>query len=183
MRKILVLIFGLLLGITCINAQQSGIMERFNPVWEVCTRGVIAYATDKGTADACRKAADIADEFPPNQRSQERRRVYVYAATAFGNVKDFQAGLHYAEKAVELVKLGYDNDSGNESAYSMRGQLRSLLGDLKGGDEDMSIAENFCRKGHLSWNLKRDLQFHAGLLNRMGRPKEAQEKLDEAEKL
>jgi len=47
----------------------------------------------------------------------------------------------------------------------------------------MSIAEDFGRKGSAPGVLKRDLQFHAELLNRMNRPKEAQAKLDEAAKL
>jgi hypothetical protein len=54
---------------------------------------------------------------------------------------------------------------------------------MKGGDEDMSIAEDFGRKRSTPCVLKRDLQFHAELLNRMNRPKEAQAKLDEAAKL
>jgi len=76
-----------------------------------------------------------------------------------------------------VVKLGHDGNSGGEAAYSIR------AGDMKGGDEDMSIAEDFGRKGSSPAVLKRDLQFHADLLNRMNRPKEAQAKLDEAAKL
>jgi hypothetical protein len=72
---------------------------------------------------------------------------------------------------------------GAEAAYSVRGQLRAYSGDLKGGDEDMSVAENFGRKGSSPGVLKRDLQFHADLLNRLNRPEEAQAKLDEAAKL
>jgi hypothetical protein len=49
--------------------------------------------------------------------------------------------------------------------------------------KDMSLAEDFCRRGKLSGALKRDLQFHAELLKRMNRPQEAQAKLDEAAKL
>ena len=47
----------------------------------------------------------------------------------------------------------------------------------------MSVAENFGRKGSSLGVLKRDLQFHADLLNRLNRPEEAQAKLDEAAKL
>jgi hypothetical protein len=55
------------------------------------------------------------------------------------------------------------------------GFYEQVTGDMKGGDEDMSIAENFGRKGSAPGVLKRDLQFHADL-NRMNRPKEAQAK-------
>ena len=46
----------------------------------------------------------------------------------------------------------------------------------------MAMAETFGRRMPNSSLLKRDLQFHAELLNRMNRPKEAQAKLDEAAK-
>jgi protein TonB len=162
---------------------DAEIANRFDPVWEICTRGVIAHTTDIATAEACKNAASIADEFTLDSRAVERRRAYVYAATAFANVHDLETALRYAERAVEVLKLGHDDNSGSESAYSIRGQLRAFSGDLKGGDEDMSIAEDFCRKGQISWALKRDLQFHAELLNRMNRTREAQAKLDEAAKL
>lgn len=156
---------------------------RFDIPWETCTRGVIAHATDISTANACKEAATIAAEFPPDRRFVERRRAYVYAATAYGNIHDLQTALHYADKAVEVTKLGHDDDSGNEAAYSLRGQIRAFSGDMTGGDKDMSLAEDFCRRGKLSGALKRDLQFHAELLKRMNRPQEAQAKLDEAAKL
>ena len=107
----------------------------------------------------------------------------MYTATAFANVRDLQTALTYAVKAVDVVKLGHDGNSGEEAAYSVRGQLRAYSGDMKGGDEDMSIAEDFGRKGSNPGVLKRDLQFHAELQNRVNRPKEAQAKLEEAAKL
>jgi TonB family protein len=162
---------------------DAEIATRFDVPWEPCTRGVIAQATDAGTADACKKAAAIADEFPSDRRFTERSRAYVYAATAYANVRDLQTALHYADKAVEIVKLGHDENSGNEAAYSIRGEIRAFSGDMEGGDKDLSVAEDFSRKGQLSGALKRDLQFHAELLQRMNRPQEAQAKLDEASKL
>ena len=159
------------------------IANRLEPVWNTCSGGVIGHKSNTDVAEACRKAAAIADEFPPDRRYIERREAYVYAATAFANVRDFQTALTYAVKAVDVVKLGHDGDSGGEAAYSVRGQLRAYSGDFKGGDEDMSVAEDFGRKGSSPGVLKRDLQFHAELLSRMSRPKEAQAKLDEAAKL
>jgi TonB family protein len=159
------------------------IADLFEPVWNTCSGGVIAHKSNTDVAEACRKAAAIADEFPPDRRYIERRQAYVYAATAFANIRDLQTALPYAVKAVDVVKLGHDGDSGAEAAYSVRGQLRAYSGDLKGGDEDMSVAEKFGRKGSSPGVLKRDLQFHADLLNRLKRPEEAQAKLDEAAKL
>jgi TonB family protein len=159
------------------------IANRFEPIWNTCSGGVIAHKNNTDMAEACRKAAAIADEFPPDRRYIERREAYVYAATAFANIRDLQTALAYAVKAVDIVKLGHDGNSGGEAAYSVRGQLRAYSGDLKGGDEDMSVAEDFGRKGNSPGVLKRDLQFHAELLNRLNRPEEAQAKLDEAAKL
>jgi hypothetical protein len=113
---------------------------------------------------------------------RETQRI-VYAATAYGNLHDLQTALHYADKAVDVVKLGHDDNSGDEAAYSIRGEIRSLSGDMAGGDKDLSIAEDYARNGRLTGALKRDLLFHAELLRRMNRPEEAQVKLDEAAKL
>jgi TonB family protein len=157
--------------------------SRFEIPWQVCTRGVIAHSIDTQTADACKKAASIADQFPAEGRFIEKRSAYVYAATAYANVHDLQTALHYGDKAVEVVKLGHDDNSGDEAAYSIRGEIRALSGDMAGGDNDLSLAEDYARKGYLTGALKRDLQFHAELLKRMNRPGEAQAKLDEATKL
>jgi TonB family protein len=159
------------------------IADRFEPIWNTCSRGVIAHTSSTDVADACKRAAAIADEFPRDRRYIERREAYVYAAIAFANVRDLQAALTYGGKAVDVVKLGHDGNSGGEAAYSIRGQIRAYSGDMKGGDEDMSIAEDFGRKGSSPAVLKRDLQFHADLLNRMNRQKEAQAKHDEAARL
>jgi hypothetical protein len=159
------------------------IANRFDQAWNACSGGVIAHTSTADVAEACRKAAAIAEEFPTDRRYVERRQAFVYAATAFANVRDLKTALSYAEKAVDVAKLGHDTDSGAEAAYSIRGQLRAYSGDMKGGDEDMSIAEDFARKGSSTGTLKRDLQFHSELLNRMNRPKEAQAKIDEAAKL
>lgn len=159
------------------------IANRFEMAWDSCSRGVIAHTAGIETADACKKAAAIADEFPADRRYIERRQSYVYAAVSFANLRDFKTALPYADKAVDVVKFGHDSNSGSEAAYSIRGQIRALSGDMKGGDEDMSVAESFARKGKDSRALKRDLQFHADLLHRMNRPQEAQAKLDDAAKL
>jgi TonB family protein len=162
---------------------DAEVAKRFDIPWETCTRGVIANATDMGTANACKEAAAIADEFPTDRRFTERRRAYVYAATVLGNLHDLKTALHYADKAVEVVKLGSGDNAGVEAAYSIRGEIRAFSGDMEGADRDLSFAEDTSRKWQLSGALKRDLQFHAELLMRMNRPQEAQAKLAEAAKL
>jgi hypothetical protein len=159
------------------------IANRFDAAWKTCSAGVIAHKTSMDVADACKQAAAIADEFSADRRYIQRRAAYVYAATAFANVRDLETALTYAEKAVVVVQSGHDGDSGAEAAYSVRGQLRAFSGDMEGGDQDMTLAEDYARKAGASVVLKRDLQFHAELLNRMNRPKDAQAKLEEAAKL
>ena len=108
------------------------IADLFEPVWNTSSGGVIAHRSNTDVAEACRKAAAIADEFPPDRRYIERRQAYVYAATAFANIRDLHTALPYAVKAVDVVRLGHDGDSGTEAAYSVRGQLRAYSGDLRG---------------------------------------------------
>jgi hypothetical protein len=93
------------------------IANRFEPVWNMCSGGVIAHKSNIDVAEACRKAAAIADEFAPDRRYIERREAYVYAATAFANIRDLQTALPYAVKAVDVVKLGHDGNFGEEAAY------------------------------------------------------------------
>ena len=111
-------------------------------------RSVIAHATDPATAEACKRTAAIADEFPADREFTERRRAYVYAATAFVNVRDLQSALQYANKAVDIIKLGHDDNSGGEAAHGSRGEIRAFSEDMRGGsDEDLSIAEDYARRG------------------------------------
>jgi TonB family protein len=159
------------------------IASRFEVPWQACTHGVIAHSTDASTANACKTAAAIVDQFPKDSRFVEKRSAYVYAATAYANVRDLQTALLYANKAVEVVELGHDGNSGDEAAYSVRGEIRALSGDMYGGDKDLSVAEDYARRGQLTGPLKRDLTFHAELLKRMNRPEEAQAKLAEAANL
>jgi len=162
---------------------EAEIANRFDIPWETCTRGVIAQATDESTASACKKAAAIADEFPKDRRLRERRMAYVYAATAYGNIHDFETALQYADKAVEIAALEHADNSGSAAAYSIRARIRAFSGDMEGGTQDISVAEDFCRNGGLSTALKRNLEFHAELLKRMNRPEEARAKLEEAARL
>jgi hypothetical protein len=124
-----------------------------------------------------------------------KRSAFVYAATAYADVGDLKGALPWAVKAVETVELGHDDDSGSNAAYSTKGTIEGLLGDLPAADHDLTVAEDFSRKG-ITWVEKeapslraeyvrsfvRDLQFHARVLQTLNRPDEAQRKLDEAAK-
>ena len=60
--------------------------------------------------------------------------------------------------------LEHDDNSRGEPPCSVRGEIRGLSGETSGGDEDLSVAEDYARKDQLSGTHKRDLEFHAELL-------------------
>jgi hypothetical protein len=163
---------------------DEGVSSRYDPLWEKCTAGVLAHKNDAETASFCKAAADVSNDFPPESRVIERRAANVYAATAFGNMGDFKSALPYADRAVEVVKHAKVGGSGAEAAYMTRAQVKAFSGDLQGGDADAIIAEGFAREmvhqGLGVDRLRKDLQFHAELLRRLGRPEDAQKKLAEA---
>jgi hypothetical protein len=112
------------------------------------------------------------------------------------NSGDLKTALVYAKKAVDVVKLEHDDNSGNNAAYGVRGFVEANLGDLPAADQDLTVAEDYERKGivHMEIDspgiaenyrrvLARDLRSHAQVLQGLNRPDEAQKKLDEAAKL
>ena len=64
--------------------------------------------------------------------------------------KDFAAALLYGGKAVDIVKLGHDDNSGSNAAYGVRGMVEGNSGDLAAADQDLTVAEDFERKG-IAW--------------------------------
>lgn len=163
---------------------DENVSKRYDPLWEKCTAGVLGHKNDSETASSCKAAADVSSEFPEGSRVTERRMANVYAATAFANIGDLKSALPYADRAVQVVKQAHLGGSGAEAAYETRAQIKAFSGDLQGGDTDAIRADGFAREmakqGLGVDRLRKDLQFHAELLRRLGRPEEAQKKLDEA---
>lgn len=183
------------------NIDSSGqpddpVAAKYYPLWNECTKGVLAHKNDGDTASVCKQSADVASGFPDGPRFFEKRSAFVYAAIAFANIGDLKQAQVYADKAVAEVKLGHDDDSGDNAAYSVSGHIQAFLGDLAGADQDLNIAEDHERKAVL-WAqkespsmvqnhqhvLRDDLRFHAEVLKRMNRSVDARTKLDEAAKL
>lgn len=178
------------------SGPDAAIASKYFPLWNSCSQGLLAHKMDRETASVCQQAADVAQEFPPDRRFVEKRSADLYAATALANMGNLKNALTYAEKAVAEVQLGHDDDGGSEAAYSVRGVVRAQLGEFVGADLDLSMAEDYGRKG-LAWAqkaapsiepeyqraLQRDLLSHAEVLKRMNRLQDAQKKLDEASKL
>jgi TonB family protein len=184
------------LGTDSPTPQEDEVASRYFPLGEQC-RKAIAARTDASAAEAiCKQAAETAEQFPPNVRFIEKRSAFVYAATACANNRDLQSALEWADKAVDVDKLGHDDNSGENAVYSTKGTIEGMMGNLTASDSDLSLAEEFSRKG-IAWAEKeapsvrqeyirvfvRDLQFHAKVLQALDRSEDAQKKLDEAEKL
>jgi hypothetical protein len=102
----------------------------------------------------------------------------------------------YANKAVAIVQIGHDDNSGNAAAYGTRGIVEGDLNDLLAADRDLTIAEEDQRKA-LEWakevnfehsdsyksSLAMYLRLHSALLLALKRPEEAKKKLEETESL
>jgi len=175
--------------------QEEEIASRYFPLSDQCHKAISAGTDLQASAKVCKAAADVASEFPEDRRFIEKRSGFVWAASALMYSGDLVTALTYAEKAVNVVKLGHDDNSGSNAAYGIRGMVEVNLGDLTAADQDLTVAEDYERKGiaHMELDspgiakyyrgvLARDLRFHAKLLQGLNRPDEAQKKLDEAAK-
>ena len=171
------------------------IADQYFQLEDQCRKAVSAHTDAPAAAQVCKQAADLASIFGPDVRFIEKRSAYVYAATAYGDAGDFKSALPWAKKAVEIVKLGHDGNSGSHAAYSTKGEVEAYSGDYSNAELDMTEAEGFLRKeidaagqpgtekgSYIINQLVRSLQLHAKVLQAMGRSVEAQKKLDEAAK-
>lgn len=176
-------------------ANDEQIAQRYFPLADQCRQAVRNKENPSSAEEVCNQAAETAEQFGSDVRFIERRGGFIYAATACANNRDLTKALTWASKAVDVVKLGHDDNSGSNAAYSTKGMIEGMIGDLAAADSDLAIAEDYGRKA-IAWaeqvkfehedsykqTLARDFQFHAQVLQGMNRPKEAQEKLDEAKK-
>jgi len=177
-----------------VDAAEEATAKQYFELFTACVAGIKANKHDAETALTCRHAADAAAQFAPDRRFIEKRSADVYAATALGNSGDFVAALRYADKAVDVVKLGHDDNAGSSAAYATRGSIEAFLNNWGAADADMTIGEDFERKG-IAWAdkekiasmraeyrrvLAKDLRVHAAILQRMNRMADAQAKLEEA---
>lgn len=181
---------------TPVQTDDPELEKQFQDADSQCKEGVLAKTLNEVTSQACAHAATLAERLPMDGNYIAKRSAFVYAATAFANIRALQDALMWASKAVDTVKLGQDGDSGSSAAYSTKGTIEGMLGDLNAADADLTTAESFSRKG-IAWVEKeapslrqqyvlpfvRNLRFHAQVLQALGRSTEAQQKLDEANKL
>ncbi len=184
------------LGKDAPTADEEKLAERYFPLSDECRKDVSAHSDFAKAAAVCNQAAELAEQFPADQRFIEKRSAFVWAAWALVYNGDFDGAHAWAEKAVEVAKLGHDDNSGNNAVYGVRAITEAKQGDLAAADRDFSVAEDFGRKA-IQWaidekfehldsykrSMIQDLQFHAEVLKMLNRPDDAQKKLDEAAKL
>lgn len=185
------------LGISSEAAKKDEeIAQRFFRASDECRKDLAKRDNSAEAGTACQKAADIADEFARDARFIERRSSYVYAAWALANCGEFTTALVNANKAVAVVQLGHDDNSGSAAAYGIRGIVEGDLNDLPAADRDLTKAEEDQRKA-LAWahevsfehmdsyknSLALYLRMHSALLLAQNRADEAKKKLDEIESL
>ena len=174
---------------------DTALNDKFDDKDSACKKEILARRFNAATVSVCEEAAGLAEKLPINDNDVARRSAFVYAATAYGDVGDFKSALVWAEKAVQVVRLGHDNNSGSSAAYATKGSVEGYLGDFPAADRDQAMAEDFDRKAiesdhqsqaeHSSYyerDLAKNLQLHAKVLQAIGRSDEAQKKLDEAAK-
>jgi TonB family protein len=184
------------LGKDAPTPEEDAIAARYFPADEKCQKALATHDNSSSTGDICRQAADIAGEFAPNVRFIEKRSSFVSAAWALGNCRDFKDALVYANKAVAIVQLGHDDNSGEGSAYGVRGVIEGNLNDLTGADQDLELAEQHSRKaiewaakeapelkGHYKSTLALYLRIHSALLVALNRTDDAKSKLEEIDQL
>ena len=173
--------------------EEEKTAKEYFPLFIQCTRAVPTHTDPAGTAAICDHAARIAEQFAPDKRFIEKRGSFVWAAWADANNNDFNSALSWAKKAVAVVQLGHDDNSGSNAAYTVLALAEAKTGDLQSADKDFTTAEEFGRKA-IAWakqvgfehgdsysrSLNQDLRIHAQVLQALNRTEEAQKKLDEA---
>jgi tetratricopeptide (TPR) repeat protein len=181
---------------TAASGPDTVLNDKFDAADSACKNGILSKQYTGDTVSKCQQAAMLADELPMDGNYIAKRSAYVYAASAYANIGDFKNALPWAIKAVDVVKLGHDGESGSSVAYEDKGIIEGNLKDYTAADQDLSVAEDYERKGivHMEIDspsiaenfkriLARDLRFHAKVLQELNRAEEAQKKLDEAAKL
>jgi TonB family protein len=128
-------------------ADDEQVADQYFPLFDQCNKAISSRADAKNAEDLCNKAGETAEKFGSEVRFIEKRSAFVYAATACASNRDLPNALAWARKAVEVVKLGHDNNSGSSAAYSIKGMIEGMTGDLTALDTDLAAAEDFGRKG------------------------------------
>jgi tetratricopeptide (TPR) repeat protein len=172
---------------------DDSVTQQFMALDQEC-RNYVSKHDAANAVIACKKVSDEADKYDSKTHPITRRGAYVFYATALIQSQKYQDAVKAGDKAVAVVLMGFDDGSGSNAAYFVRGQARADAGDLNGADQDLEKAEKFEHDalngpagqdlhGPYSKTLKWELMFHAQVLAAMGNKDAASKKSDEASKL
>lgn len=184
-----------MLGKDAPTADEEKLAEMYFPESDECRKDVSARMDMATAAAVCVQAAEHARMFPEDRRFIEKRSAYVWAVWALLYNGDNTNALAWAQRAVEVIKLGHDDNSGNNAVYSALALAEAKNGDMAAADRDFETAEEYERKA-LAWaadvkfehtdsyrrSMVQDLQFHAQVLQALNRPEDAQKKIAEIAK-
>jgi TonB family protein len=183
------------LGKDAPTADEEKLAEKYFPESDECRKEVSAHVDTAKAAEVCVGAAEDARKFPEDRRFIEKRSAYVWATWALLYHGDGAEALQWAQRAVDIAKLGHDDNSGNNAVYTALAVAEAKNGDLNGADRDFETAEDFGKKA-IAWAISvkfehldsykramnQDLRLHAQVLQALNRPDDAKKKLDEATK-
>jgi TonB family protein len=102
---------------TAASGTDTALNDKFDAADDACKKGILSKQFTDDTVSKCRQAAMLADELPMDENYIAKRSAYVYAASAYADIDDFKGALPWVIKAVNVVKLGHDGDSGSSAAY------------------------------------------------------------------
>lgn len=164
------------------------------PLAQKCRKLVKQKIDPDAAVKACKKAKTAAEKFSPGTHFNVRRTAYIYYATALILDNKAKEAIDPGQQAVAIVQQRNDNNSGASGAYAILAQAQALSGDLVSADQNLTVAEGFERKAldsstehewktQFTQTLKNLLNFHANVLNALGKKQDAQAKLGEAAKL
>jgi len=124
-----------------VDAAEEATAKTYFEQFTACSTAIRANKHDAETALICRHAADTAATFAPDRRFIEKRSADVYAATALANSGDLVGALRYADRAVDVVKLGHDDAlSQRRIDHPLRAKLFiQSLGSLEDATLDTNI--------------------------------------------
>lgn len=142
----------------------------------------------------CQEAVRQAETFSPDTHIPERRTAYVEYATALMRDGMGPKAIEMGNKAVAATMRSPQDSFGAAAAYAVTGEALEVSGNLTEADKELTVAENYERKGLHSLTgrpskarylpaLEQILQLHARVLAALGNPNAAQMKLKEAASL
>lgn len=172
------------------------ILARYSAQYDLCHEAVQATNKTPKTIEYCTNAAEIANQFAPDTRIQERLSANTYAALVLADKADFNTALVYANRAVAAAQQDQDDLSAVCFSFELRALIRHNLNDLQGAEKDTATVMNYSRKAlELAISQKSSainddrkklesvLKLHSEMLIQLNREPEALQEIDQLKDL